>query len=188
MSDLATRRAARLTDLRMKLADIAATIAKATRAAQGACLGCCRGGRRSAAVLEEIDSEGRRAAEASQLTAAAIEEAERLAREGDAQEAAAVRAERAAEPKKVGAAVCALNLELDQLMRQTRECLERRTYLLNSLHREGGIDSRTAFRLASKKGVTAAAVHAGLHKFVTLEHILPANVRPLADSNRALPH
>jgi hypothetical protein len=31
---------------------------QATRAAQGACLGCCRGGRRSVAVLEEIDSEG----------------------------------------------------------------------------------------------------------------------------------
>ena len=110
-----------------------------------------------------------------------LEEEERLA-------AAEDRAQRAAEAAKVGAAVCAINLELDTMLVQVRQAFERRAMLVDELRRIGGLSSALTFSMLGKEPPTSAARHAGLARYISIEPVPVSAVRPLAAANDVLPH
>jgi hypothetical protein len=118
----------------------------------------------------------------------ALEEAERLDRQHEAKEGAIEKAKREAKAREIGASVVVLQLECDSIMTNLAECLARRAEQIGALQRAGGVDSRTAFRMISKEAVSAAAFHAGLSKYLALEHVPISSVRPLNASNKLVPH
>jgi hypothetical protein len=83
-------------------------------------------------------------------------------------------------------AVATLNAELDGMLVQLRECLERRAIHLRSLSNTGVVDSNLIMRLSNKAGPTSAAHHAGLGRYINLDMVPVVAHRPLADANSLL--
>jgi hypothetical protein len=101
--------------------------------------------------------------------------------------AAADREQRSGEARKVGTALAALNIELDAMMVQLRQCFERREAMLTELGSLGGISASTVKMQASKEPASAAARYAGLARFLSIEPVTVSAIRPLASSNGILP-
>jgi hypothetical protein len=108
-------------------------------------------------------------------------------REEEQAAAAADREQRSAEARKVGAALCALNGEIDLAMVQLRQMFERREAMVCELGGLGGINPSTVKMQCSKEPASAAARYAGLARFLAIEPVTVSAIRPLASSNGILP-
>jgi hypothetical protein len=186
MSDLASRHAARLADLKSKLATIAGAIAGLPERRRPHALAAIENDRAARTALEGLDSEAADLERQAELVTMAIEEAERLAHENEAEEAAAARADLDGRARKLCQAIAATQVEADQMMRQLAECLARRANMIHDLNKLRIVDVQMIFRLASREPTTSAAVSHGLNRFISTEPVPPASVRNLADSNRLL--
>jgi chromosome segregation ATPase len=140
--------------------------------------------------IAALDAEADQLSKSKFTLTLAADQLDAQLREEEAAAAAAVKKQQAARVKDIGSAIVTLNHEVDAHLNQLREMLQRREQLVNELHRAPGstIDSRMAFRLAGRESTTAAAAHAGLRRWIALELVPHASVRPMASQNERLPH
>jgi hypothetical protein len=187
MSDHESRHRARIADLQTKLITISETIAMLPGRRKAHALQAVEGDREAITAIEQIDVEGTDLQRQLLLTTLALEEAERLDRQHQSKESAIEKAKREAKAKQIGAALVTLNLEADAVMQNLTQILDRRREMISELQRAGGISSSAAFRMLGKETVSAAVYHAGLSKYLALEHVPIASVRPLDSSSKLVP-
>ena len=131
--------------------------------------------------IASLDAEADQLRRSKETLSSAADQFDAQLKEEEAAAAAGLTAERAAKAKKIGSGICAVQSEIDLMLVQLREAFERREQMINELHRGGGIDLRTSFRLASRENATAAAYHARLNRFLNLEPMGPQQTRALSE-------
>jgi hypothetical protein len=83
-------------------------------------------------------------------------------------------------------AVAALNLELDAMLLQLRQCFERRAIVLRFLGNCAVADPSLILKLSNKSGPTSAFNHHGLGRHANIEMTPIVAQRPLSDVNPVL--
>jgi hypothetical protein len=116
----------------------------------------------------------------------ALEIAQALARQEQADAAARSRHENAVEAHSLARALISLHEEIDLRLRQLREVFERRATVLAQLAATEAVDSLFVARLSNKAQATRATCAAGLHRFLSLETCAPQSMLPLSDGNAQL--
>jgi len=171
----------RLSQLRARLTDVGKQLSSLADRRKSFSLAAATGDATARKQIADTDAEAEALRREEQTISAAVETAVALDKQQELEEHA-----RQVDAHRHAQGVIALNLEIDAALVHLREMFERRAVLLAGLARTNIVDGLFVGRLAGKAGPTRAACHAGLAKFIALEHPAPQSVRPLADTNTIL--
>jgi hypothetical protein len=136
--------------------------------------------------IADVDFELEGLRKEAMALSSALETAEALAKQEALDQQQKAERDRAVEAARHAEAVAALNVELDDRLRQLRDVFERRAGLLAALGNFNILDPSLLMRMSGKSGPTSAAQFVGLGRYLALE-MVPAHVmRPLTDGNDPL--
>jgi chromosome segregation ATPase len=135
------------------------------------------------AELQQLDVEASHAEQESGLIRDAIDQLKKLA--SQAKEAAAAREQqkREAAAQKVGAAILALDEQIDTALAQLCDCLAQRRAKASELGKLHFAEHHLVMRLHQRYGATHAAAYHGLRDYIGIEHVEPHHRRSLSDSD-----
>ena len=176
----------RLSQLRARLTDVGKQLSSLADRRKSFSLAAATGDATARKQIADTDAEAEALRREEQTISAAVETAVALDKQQELEAQAAEEHARQVDAHRHAQGVIALNLEIDAALVHLREMFERRAVLLAGLARTNIVDGLFVGRLAGKAGPTRAACHAGLAKFIALEHPSPQSVRPLADTNTIL--
>jgi hypothetical protein len=169
-----------------RIADIASELATLIAKRRGYALAASEGDECAKKAITDTDFATDALRKEEQTLHCAVETAQALERQHELEAKAKLHHERQVEAHQCAQAIAALNIEVDQMLRQVRECLERRAIILRSLGNTSVVDPNLLMRLSNKSGPTSAAHHAGLGRHLNLDMVPNVSQLPLASSNELL--
>jgi hypothetical protein len=176
----------KISEFNKRIADIASKLSGLSDKRRSYSLAAASGDARALKQIGDVDFELDALRKEQQTINSAIETATALDKQHELEAHLAEDRARRVEAHKSASAVAAINSELDGMLVQLRECLERRAIHLRSLSNTGVVDPNLIMRLSNKSGPTSAAHLAGLGRHINLEMVPVVAQRPLADSNSLL--
>jgi hypothetical protein len=176
----------RISQLRQRASEVAAEIASLLDKRRSYSFAAATGDEHARKQIADLDFQSDSLRKEEQTALCGIEAAEALLKQHQLDAEAKLHRERQVEAHEHATAIAAINLELDQMLLQVRECLERRAIHLRSLGNTATVDPNLLMRLSNKSGPTSACHHAGLGRYINLEMTPVVSQRPLADSNSLL--
>jgi hypothetical protein len=176
----------KISEFNRRISDIATKLTTLSDKRKEYAFAAASGDTRARKAITDCDFETESLRKEEQIVASAIETAQALERQHELEAKAAQEHSRQSEAHKCAQAIAALNCELDAMLVQLRECLERRSHVLRELGNTATVDPSLLMRFSNRAGPTSAAHHAGLGKFLNLDMVPVVSQRPLADSNSVL--
>jgi hypothetical protein len=178
--------ASKITEFNKRIADIGLKLAGLADRRKEYAFAAATGDTRALKQISDVDFEETSLVREQQTLNSAVETATALERQVALEAKAAEEHSRQVEAHKAAQAVAALNVELDAMLLQLRECFERRAVVLRSLGNTGVVDPNLLMRLSSKSGPTSAAHAAGLGRHLHLDMVPVTAQRALSDVNVVL--
>jgi hypothetical protein len=176
----------KIEEFHRRISDIAAKLTGLADKRRSYSLAAASGDPRALKQVGEVDWELDALRKEQQTINSAIETATALEKQHELEAKLAEDRARRVEAHKCASTVATINVELDTLLVQLRECLERRAIHLRSLSNTGVVDPNLIMRLSNKAGPTAAAHLAGLGRHINLDMVPNVSQRCLADANSLL--
>jgi hypothetical protein len=176
----------KIEEFHRRISDIAAKLTSLGDKRKSYSLAAASGDPRALKQVGEVDWELDALRKEQQTLNSAVETALALEKQHELEAKAAEDRARQIEAHKSAQAVAGINVELDSLLVQLRECFERRALALRSLSNTNTVDPNLIMRLTSRAGPTSAAHNAGLGRHMNLDMVPVVAQRPLADSNSLL--
>jgi|SRR5262245_15934227 len=186
MSDFQSRHAARIADLNNRLTAINEQTRDLDTRRNGLSFDASQGHKTSLKEIAQIDSQLERLLRESKTLSAAIAQAEQLAQ--DEQKALLDKQEQARhkQAREFAGTVATYNDEIDKLLVQLREALERRMETAHQLSRTDVVDRGLVNRMLGKDALTRALHHHGIHRFAAIMVGAPQSAGPMSQANKLL--
>jgi hypothetical protein len=182
MSDLASR----ISQLKLRAVELTKQISGLADKRKSYAFAASDGDAKAKKAIADVDFEMESLRKEEQTVGAGIESGEALIAQQALDAATAARREREAEAHRTAQAISALNVELDERLKELRDVFERRASLFAQLSNTGMVDLGMIMRLGHKSSATSSAHLAGLGRFLAMEMTPVVAQRPLADSNSLL--
>ena len=144
-----------------------------------------QGNKTALKAIAAVDTEAEQLYREQQTLSQALDAAEQLAKDEQQLILDKQEHERQREAHSLAGNAASLNQEIDQLLVQLRQALERRAEQLNQLARMHVIDMGYLTRMG-KDAITAGFCAAGLHRFADIRTPAPTSIRALATANQLL--
>ena len=178
--------AAKITELGRRTDEISDKIDSLNERRKEFALGAVEGDKTNLKAIQVIDDEAEALRREYETLTAAIDQADRLRLEQEAEIARKDRERREVEARKIADAALATTADIDGTMARLRELFERRAKYIHQLAGTGTVEPTLILRMLQKFGPTCAARAAGLHQFISIEHVSPEQVRSLIESSTVL--
>ena len=178
--------AAKIARFEQRAAEIEGKLNNLSERRKAFALGAVEGNKTSLKAIQDIDCEADDLRHERETLTAAIEQARQLQHDQEAEISRKDRESRLGEARKIADSVLTLNMEIDSAMKTMRQMFERRANLVRQLGGIGVIDPSLILRMLQRLGPTCAARKAELNRYISIEHVPPHQLRPLAESAAGL--